>query len=108
MSDEGSPPRRRPRPYERTTRPRVRDWTTYLPLVSLIAFLTAIGVTIIALSSWLSPAGDPVTVPDFIGMSYDAASAAADGAHLRLQIIARRPEYHAAKDVVVGQLPAAA
>lgn len=108
MNDEGQPPRRRPRPYQEKQRARPdSDWTRFLPLIALLVFLATTGITITALYSWLLPAGDPVSVPDFIGQSFDGASAAADAAHLHLRIIARRPEYHSPKDVVVGQLPAA-
>lgn len=111
MSDGPPPPRRRPRPYQTagagTGSRRARHWIDYLPLVSLIIFLMAVGGALIALSAWLSPAGKPVTVPAFIGVPYDTAAAQADSAGLRLHVIARRPDFHAAKDLVVGQLPAA-
>lgn len=100
------PPRRRPRPYDTSPRP-ARNVFDYLPVISLLIFLIAVGGIMIAVSAWLSPAGDPVAVPGFMGMQFEQASKEADRAHLRLHVIARRPDFHAAKDVVVGQLPAA-
>jgi serine/threonine-protein kinase len=46
-------------------------------------------------------------VPSFVGMQYTAAQSAAKSAHLELHIVARKPDYHAPKDRIVGQLPAA-
>src|ERR1700694_4022762 len=100
------PRRRRPRPYDTSPRP-ARNVFDYLPVISLLIFLLAVGGVMIAVSAWLSPAGDPVAVPGFMGMQFERASKEADRAHLRLHVIARRPDFHAAKDVVVGQLPAA-
>lgn len=107
MNGGPRPPRRRPRPYETGPRRPARSWIDYLPLISLAILLLAVGGVVIAVSAWLSPAGDPVPVPAFIGMRFDRAAAAADTAHLRLHVVARRPDFHAGKDVVVGQLPAA-
>jgi len=55
----------------------------------------------------LSPAGASVSVPSFIGMRYASAQGVAVKSHLSLHVVARKPDYHASKDDVVGQLPAA-
>lgn len=108
MSDEPGPPRRRrPRAYGTGGGRRPRHWTDYLPITAAILFLLACAVVLVGIANWLAPAGAPVAVPRFIGMSLEHATAQADQAQLRLHIIARRPDYHARKDVIVGQLPEA-
>jgi beta-lactam-binding protein with PASTA domain len=103
---EGRAPRRRHRD-ETPKRPFRLRWTAFvLPAAAAIAIL-AIGAFAIAALRWFSPAGDSVTVPSFVGMQFDAAQTAARSAHLDLHIVARKPDYHAPKDRIVGQLPAA-
>lgn len=55
----------------------------------------------------LSPASASVAVPSFVGTRYADAQAIAEKSHLSLHVVARKPDFHAPKDVVVGQLPAA-
>lgn len=60
----------------------------------------------LAVMGWFAPAGIAVTVPTFVGMQYRDAAGAASAAHLTLRIVARKPDFHAPKDRIVGQLPA--
>jgi serine/threonine-protein kinase len=69
-----------------------------------VAAIVWIGVSA---SHWLAPAGSSVIVPNFVGLQYASAADAADGAKVKLRIVARKPDYHAAKNQIVGQLPAA-
>jgi eukaryotic-like serine/threonine-protein kinase len=104
---EGPPRRRSRRSPQAKVRVRLRHWTDWLPLASLAIFLIAFGWVAITAFNWLSPAGGSVVVPQFIGLPMDRASAQADSIHVALHVLARKPDYHAAKDIVVGQLPAA-
>ena len=85
---------------------RVRWAAFVLPGLALVAIVALVWITAEAMRLF-SPAGASVTVPSFTGMRYAAAQASASSAHLALHIVARKPDYHAPKDVVVGQLPAA-
>ncbi len=98
--------RRRPRPSEANAR-RGRSWVDYLPLISLVALVVAIGVVVVAAYSWLTPAGRPITVPPFIGMPFDEARSLSASAHVGLRVVAHRVDFHAPKDVIIGQLPSA-
>ena len=77
-----------------------------LPAAAAISIVAIVAFAIAALR-WLSPAGDSITVPSFVGMRYADALTAARSGHLDLHIVARKPDYHAPKDQIVGQLPAA-
>lgn len=55
---------------------------------------------------WLAPAGKSVSVPAFVGMQLDDATQAAGSAGIGLNVLARRPDFHAPKDRILGQLPA--
>lgn len=105
MSDETRPRRRtRPRPVQRA---KSRHWSDFLPLISLGVFLIAVGVVAVAAMNWLSPAGRLVPVPALIGENLERAQTVADSAHVHVHIIAHRPDFHAPKDTVLGQLPEA-
>ncbi len=56
---------------------------------------------------FLAPTGASVTVPAFVGLTLTEAQTVAAREHLDLHTIARRTDYRAAKDQVLGQLPAA-
>jgi serine/threonine-protein kinase len=106
---EGRAPRRRRRD-EPPPRKRIvigRRWSLYvLPAGVVLALVAILWITIAAIR-WFSPAGDAVTVPTFVGMQYAQAEGKAKGARLGLHVVARKPDYHAPKDRIVGQLPAA-
>lgn len=102
---EGRAPRRRKR-TEPKPRMKIRWSALVLPGLALVAIVALVWVAAEAMRL-LAPAGASVAVPSFTGMRYDDAQDAASAAHLALHIVARKPDYHARKDVVVGQLPAA-
>lgn len=107
MSDDPSRPRRRrPRPSEapRRSSRRISD---YLPIAALATFVIAVAVVGIMASIWLAPAGKPVPVPSFRGMPFDHAESLASSGHLGLRVVARRTDFHAPKNVIIGQLPSA-
>ncbi|MDQ6768076.1 MAG: PASTA domain-containing protein [Candidatus Eremiobacteraeota bacterium] len=107
MSDDPQRPRRRrPRPGAPARR-STRTWTAYLPLVALAAFVIAVAFVAIVAWLWFAPAGKPVTVPPFIGMPFQKANALASSTHVGLRVVAHRTDFHAPKDVIIGQLPAA-
>lgn len=98
------PRRRRPR-HEAPARRSARHWTDYLPWVALGAFVVAIAVVDTLLVIWLAPAGRPVTVPQFMGMPFGQAEELASSSHIGLRVVAHRSDFHAPKDVIIGQLP---
>ncbi|MBV8163455.1 MAG: PASTA domain-containing protein [Candidatus Eremiobacteraeota bacterium] len=100
------PRRRRPRPQAGARR-SARHWTEYLPWIALGVFAVAVAVVITLISMWLAPAGRPVTVPPFIGMPFNQAEALASSSHVGLRVVAHRNDFHAPKDVIIGQLPSA-
>ncbi|HXW51102.1 MAG TPA: PASTA domain-containing protein [Candidatus Acidoferrales bacterium] len=105
MSDDpGRPKRRRPRASDGRRSSR-RSWIDYLPIVSLCALAVAVIVVVIAAYEWLSPSGQPVSVPPFIGMPFDQAQTLAASSHVGLRVVAHRVDLHAPKDVIIGQLP---
>src|ERR1700736_3126094 len=107
MSDDPRRPRRRrPRPQDAPRRPP-RHVIDYLPLAALASFLVAVAVVAIMAFIWLAPAGKPVSVPSFMGMTFDRANAQASSAHLGLRVVARRTDFRAPKNSVIGQLPSA-
>lgn len=77
-----------------------------LPGLALVAVVALVWIAAEAMRL-LSPAGASVSVPSFTGMRYSEAEDAASRAHLALHTVARKPDYHAPKDTIVGQLPAA-
>lgn len=107
MSDGPKRPRRRRRRPLEPARRTARHWTDYLPIAGIAAFVIAVAVVTIAVMTWLSPAGRPVTVPPFIGMPFDQAQSLASSSHIGLRVVAHRTDFHAPKDVVIGQLPSA-
>ncbi len=108
MSD-GNAPRRRPRPPPVGLHGvrRKRRWMAYVPLALVgaivLVLLRFLGVVV----RWFLPAGAEVVVPKFVGMPYAQADAAAVGEHIGLRVVARRPDYHVERDLILGQLPAA-
>jgi len=97
-------PRRRKRPEPRPRR-RIR-WSVFvLPGLGLVAVIALIWIAVVAMRM-LSPAGASVSVPSIVGMRYADAEAVAKKSHLSLHVVARKPDYHAPKDDIVGQLPA--
>jgi beta-lactam-binding protein with PASTA domain len=104
--NEGRGPRRRrrienPRP---ATRRRTAAYVAAAAAAIAVTALVWIGVSA---SHWLAPAGSSVIVPNFVGLAYASAVDAAYTAKVKLRIVARKPDYHAAKNQIVGQLPAA-
>jgi serine/threonine-protein kinase len=85
----------------------MRHWTDYLPWIALGVFLVAVAVVGTLLATWLAPAGRPVTVPPFIGMPFGQAEELASSSHVGLRVVAHRNDFHAPKDVIIGQLPSA-
>jgi serine/threonine-protein kinase len=67
----------------------------------------AVVVVSVAALSWLAPAGNPVNVPAFIGMPFAQAETLAQSSHVGLRVVAHRTDFHAPKDVIIGQLPTA-
>lgn len=53
-----------------------------------------------------APAGSPVQLPDFTGMSFDVARGAADNAGVTLRVVAHHNDDKIAKGNIVGQFPA--
>jgi eukaryotic-like serine/threonine-protein kinase len=98
--------RRRPRqsPGGRGGKRSRIDW---LLLASVCAFVAAILVVVVAARSWLVPTGKLVSVPPFIGMPFDQAQSLADSSHVGLRVVAHREDFHAPKNVIIGQLPSA-
>lgn len=79
-----------------------------------IAFWTALAVSALIIvwlvftwNAFTAPAGAPVTVPKLIGLQYSAAQSLAADSRVTLHIVARRPDFKAPKDRILGQLPAA-
>jgi serine/threonine-protein kinase len=73
---------------------------------ALIAIASALVIWLLAeLAYWIAPAGAPVSVPDFIGKSYDTAVVMAARDRLGIRVIARRPDSKMPKDSIIGQLP---
>jgi eukaryotic-like serine/threonine-protein kinase len=104
--DSGSPRRRRPRLSERTRRKK-RGWVDWLPLVSLVALVAAALFVVVVAYNWVVPSGKQVAVPSFIGMPFDEAQSLAGASHVGLRVVAHREDFHAPKDVIIGQLPSA-
>lgn len=104
MTGHSGPPRRRRQAGYRRSRTR-RHWLDSLPLISLGVLVLAVCAVAVVASQWLTPVGRPISVPPFIGMPFDQARSLAAAAHLELREIAHRPDYHAPKDSVIGQLP---
>jgi len=98
-------PKRRKREEQRPPL-RIRWSALVLPGVGFLAVIALIWIAAQAMRM-LSPAGASVTVPSFVGMRYASAEGVAVKSHLSLHVVARKPDYHASKDDVVGQLPAA-
>lgn len=104
MSEARAPKRRR------RDAPRKRVSVPWAALVA--AGLLGVGIITVAWMAigalrWLSPTGNIVTVPAFVGSQYAAAQHTARAAHLSLSVVAHKPDFHAPKDRIVGQLPAA-
>lgn len=85
---------------------RIRWSALVLPGLGLLAVIALIWIAAQAMRM-LSPAGASVSVPSFVGMRYAGAQGIAVKSRLSLHVVARKPDYHAPKDSVVGQLPAA-
>jgi len=105
---ETARPRRRRTPQPGA--PRGRPGARIPPITYVIFALVIIAAGLIlwltvTAAYWLAPAGSPVSVPDVVGMTFDEASSAASGAHLGINVIARRPDAKAPKDAIIGQLP---
>ena len=107
MSEGRAPRRRRREPARPRGAPlRLRWQALLLPAGLALAFVAVVYVVGQVYRLW-SPAGDIVVVPSFVGAQYADAQSVAANAHLGVHIVARKPDYHARKDQVVGQLPAA-
>ncbi|HYK52001.1 MAG TPA: PASTA domain-containing protein [Candidatus Eremiobacteraceae bacterium] len=104
MSDSHAP-RRRKRPDPQPRR-QIRWSALVLPGLGLVAVIALVWI-IVAATRMLSPAGASVAVPTFVGLRYADAEGVAKKTHLSLHVVARKPDYHAPKDEIVGQLPAA-
>jgi beta-lactam-binding protein with PASTA domain len=103
---EGRAPRRRRRDTVKKP-PSPRRWMALGLPIAVAAAVIVIAWVAIAAIRWFAPAGDAVSVPSFVDMQFSEAEALAKSAHLSLRIVARKPDYHAPKDRIVGQLPAA-
>ena len=103
---EGRAPRRRRRDTAVRRPVRLRWAALALPGAAIVAVVVILWVVVAAMH-WLAPAGNSVAVPSFVGMQYADAQDAAAAAHLGIRVVARKPDYHAPKDRIVGQLPAA-
>lgn len=102
----GRAPRRRRR--TESTRPERRPRTAaYVVLATVAIAVAALTWAGVSASRWLAPAGSSVVVPTFVGLGYADATDAAAAAKVKLRIVARKPDYHAPKNQIVGQLPAA-
>ena len=101
-----STPRRRRRDPQRPTKGGFSARSLALPIAA-VAAVAAIAWLIVTAVKLFEPAGDVVAVPSFSNMSYDDAVGAAKAARVGVRIVARKPDFHAPKDSVVGQLPAA-
>lgn len=87
----------------------IANWTTstYVLVASVAVIVIAVGWALVAAYHWLAPAGEPVLVPEFVGRDLADAQASAANLGIGLHVIARRPDYHHAKDRILGQLPVA-
>ena|GEM_PF-1288371 len=79
-----------------------------------IAFWTALAVSALIIlwlvftwNAFTAPAGAPVTVPKLIGLQFSAAQTLAADSRVTLHVVARRSDFKAPKDRILGQLPAA-
>lgn len=106
MTDGPQPPpgRRRPRPEPAL---RQRSWTDFILPASILLLVAALASVAFAAVRWLAPAGEPVAVPQLVGMQLGDARAAAQHTGVEVHVVARRPDFHAPKDRILGQLPAA-
>ena len=103
-------PRRRRSPSPRAKGRRPGRSVPVISYVIFALFIVAAGLVLwLTMSAvyWLSPAGAPVAVPNLVGMTYDEAASAVLGAHLGINVIARRPDSNAPKNAIIGQLPSA-
>jgi len=98
-------PRRRRRETPRK-RLKVRWGALVAPALLVLGAIAVVWIAVDALH-WLSPAGKIVTVPPLVGTQYADAQRTAGAAHLSLSVVARKPDFHAPRDRIVGQLPAA-
>jgi beta-lactam-binding protein with PASTA domain len=78
------------------------------------AFWSALAVSAIIIiwlvvtwNAFIAPAGAPVTVPKVIGLQFQTAQNIAAKSRVALHIVARRSDFKAPKDRILGQLPAA-
>ena len=108
-------PRRRRRDIPKTRAPIRLPWSLLARVQwksLLIPTAAALGVVVVlwiafAALQWFAPAGGSVAVPSFVGMQFAKAQDAAKAANLGLRIVDHKPDYHAPKDRILGQLPAA-
>jgi beta-lactam-binding protein with PASTA domain len=104
---EGRPPRRRRRDVPANIAPRFpRLSVLALPIGAAVVLIAILWIALAAMR-WMSPAGQSVPVPSFVGMQYADADSTARRTHLALHVVARKPDFHAPKDQIVGQLPTA-
>lgn len=104
---EAQRPRRRrpPQAAPKKTKATRIPVTTYV-FAAFASVAAALIIWLLALVAyWIAPAGAPVSVPDFVGMTYDTAAATATSKHLSIRSIAHRADSKAAKDTIIGQLP---
>ena len=91
----------------RGRRSTARPWQYYALWAALGVSLIVILWFVITLNIFLAPAGASVSVPKLEGLSLSAAESIAEKTHLELHTVARRTDYRAPKDQILGQLPAA-
>jgi serine/threonine-protein kinase len=105
VNEDRGPRRRR---AQTAVKPRTRT-SSALALLAASALIVIVALVWLTVSvvHWVAPAGNSVVVPSFIGLQYAAGLSTAKSAGVRLHIVARKPDYHAPKDQIVGQLPAA-
>jgi beta-lactam-binding protein with PASTA domain len=99
-------PRRRKRDVKQPRKPRSAIRTYALPIAGAVAVAAVIWLSVVA-ARLFAPAGDVVTVPSLVGEDYAAAVAVAKDAQVGISIVARQSDFHAPKDQIIGQLPAA-
>ena len=110
MSLQGPPHRRRPRDYTQSSPrwrlPKLRWESSPLVLTAVVLAVVVAAIALVGLRV-LEPTGSEVALPSFEGMPLDAARRQAAALHVELRVVSHHPDSHAAKDVVLGQFPAA-
>ncbi|HKW44699.1 MAG TPA: PASTA domain-containing protein [Candidatus Eremiobacteraceae bacterium] len=84
-----------------------RPWYFYAFWSALAVSAIIVVWLIVTWNAFIAPAGAPVTVPALIGLQFQAAQNLAAKSRVSLHIVARRTDFKAPKDRILGQLPAA-